>query len=571
MSTAPSPTEPSLGFAELGLSPTLLNCLEGLDHLTPTPIQTAAIPTLLGGRDLLGQAATGTGKTAAFALPLIERLEATKAGAPGGLVLAPTRELAVQVSRAIEAYGRLQGIRVATIYGGAPIGPQFGELRRGVHVVVATPGRALDHIRRGTLDLSHVQAVVLDEADEMLDMGFVEDLESILDECPDERQTVLFSATMSPRIQAIAKRYLNDPASVRLDADEATQAPSLVQQSVLYVDRRYKPAALSRILDAEAPPSALVFCRTRDEVDELSEQLAARGYRSEALHGGLSQQQRDRVMGRLREGTAELLIATDVAARGIDVDTLTHVFNYGVPASAEVYVHRIGRVGRAGRTGTAFTVAEPKQRRLVDEIERLTGQSLPEIPIPSPEQVRLRQAERTTQSVREAMSDDDLDQWQSLLHDLAGEGNDRQIALAALKLLHSDRSAAVDTSNIPAPKGRHRHRADKPGRKGANGNQPSRGRNGAPARGGRDRSPASGPDTGLIYVGVGRNAGVRPGDVVGAIANEAGLAGRQIGPVTIAPYHTVVGVPEGQVDRVIKALRSATVRGKKVKARRWTE
>ncbi|MEO6571381.1 MAG: DEAD/DEAH box helicase, partial [Ilumatobacteraceae bacterium] len=342
-------TEPTT-FAELDLRPELLAALDELGYEEATPIQREAIPPLIAGHDLLGQAATGTGKTAAFALPILQLLDtSSRSSSPSALVLVPTRELAMQVSEAIFKYGRHLGVRVVPIYGGQPIYRQLQQLDRGVHVVVATPGRAVDHIGRGSLPLDDVRIVVLDEADEMLDMGFADDLESILGATPDDRQTVLFSATLPARINAIARKYQRDPVRIQIGKGDSAPGKSLVRQSAYIVQRAHKAAALGRILDVESPTATIVFCRTRGEVDELTVTMNGRGYRAEALHGGMDQHQRDRVMGRLRDGTAELLIATDVAARGLDIDSLTHVVNYDVPSAAESYVHRIGRVGRAGR------------------------------------------------------------------------------------------------------------------------------------------------------------------------------------------------------------------------------
>src|SRR5688500_11468014 len=338
-------------FAALGLREELVTALASLGYEEPTPIQAEAIGPLLEGRDLLGQAATGTGKTAAFALPLLQRLEPRgKRNSPVALVLAPTRELAMQVSEATHRYGKELGARVLPVYGGQPIGRQLRELERGVDVVVGTPGRVVDHINRGTLNLSGLRTVVLDEADEMLDMGFADDIEAILAAAPAERQTVLFSATMPVRVDKIARRHLRNPVRILIarEAAPAGEAPK-VRQSAYVVARAHKPVALGRVLDVESPEAAIVFCRTREEVDSLTETLNGRGYRAEPLHGGMNQEQRDRVMGRLRSGTADLLVATDVAARGLDVDQLTHVVNYNVPSAPESYVHRIGRVGRADR------------------------------------------------------------------------------------------------------------------------------------------------------------------------------------------------------------------------------
>ena len=343
------------GFADLGLRTELLKALSGLGYEEPTPIQREAIPHLVAGKDLLGQAATGTGKTAAFALPILQLLDPNEdRPSPVALVLVPTRELAMQVSEAVYKYGHDLRARCVPIYGGQPIGRQIDALRRGCHVVVATPGRALDHIRKNTLELDGIAMVVLDEADEMLDMGFAEDLEAILEATPKERQTVLFSATMPPRIDAIARRHQRNPVRVTIERSTSQSGTSpLVKQTAYLIPRHHKAAALGRILDIEAPEAAIVFCRTRGEVDQLTETLNGRGYRAEALHGGMDQEQRDRVMGRVRAGTADLLIATDVAARGLDIDHLTHVVNYDVPSAPESYVHRIGRVGRAGRAACA--------------------------------------------------------------------------------------------------------------------------------------------------------------------------------------------------------------------------
>ena len=385
-------------FSGLGLRDEILAALTELGYEEPTPIQLEAIPHLIEGRDLLGNAATGTGKTAAFALPLLHSMDGIGTGrGPRALVLVPTRELAMQVSEAMHRYGRGLGARVLPVYGGQPIFRQVKALERGVDVVVATPGRARDHMARGTLKLDDVKSVVLDEADEMLDMGFAEDIGAILDAIPEPRQTVLFSATMPPRIRAIAQSHLTDPVRVQIDAEPAAEgeAPK-VRQEAYVVQRAYKPAALVRLLDAEEPAAAIVFCRTRVEVEQLVETLNGRGHQAEALHGGMTQEQRDRVMGRLRSGTADLLIATDVAARGLDVDQLTHVINFDVPPAPAQYVHRIGRVGRAGREGVAITLAEPREHRMLRNIERVTGRRVPQQSLPTVADVRARRLDVTT-------------------------------------------------------------------------------------------------------------------------------------------------------------------------------
>ncbi|MFL6096381.1 MAG: DEAD/DEAH box helicase, partial [Blastococcus sp.] len=438
-------------FEHLGLRPELLKALSALGYEEPTPIQQEAIPPLVEGRDLLGQAATGTGKTAAFALPILQVLPAHRRDrAPIGLVLVPTRELAVQVSEALHRYGKDLGARVLPVYGGAPIVRQLRSLESGVDVVVATPGRALDLLNRGSLKLDEVATVVLDEADEMLDMGFAEDLEAILDETPETRQTVLFSATMPRRLDSLARRHLNDPVRITIGREKAEpgEAPR-VRQTAYVVPRAAKPAALGRILDVEAPTAAIVFCRTREEVDSLTETLNGRGYRAEALHGGMSQEQRDRVMGRLRGGTADLLVATDVAARGLDIEQLTHVVNYDVPSAPESYVHRIGRVGRAGREGVAITLAEPREHRMLKTIEKVAGAPIAVQQVPTVADLRARRLDLTRGALRESLLGDDLDRFRVVVETLTDEFDLMEVALAAVKLAHEAGGAVDDEEEIP--------------------------------------------------------------------------------------------------------------------------
>ncbi len=556
-----------LGFAELGLADELLQALVRLGYEEPTPIQREAIPLLLAGTDVLGQAATGTGKTAAFALPILQAIGRGAPAVPTALVLVPTRELAVQVSEAMFKYGHELGVKVLPIFGGQPIYRQLQELNRGVHVVVATPGRAIDHIKRGSLALDKIRAVVLDEADEMLDMGFTEDIESILDGIPASRQTVLFSATMPRRIEAIAKRHQRNPVRIEIGRGSADAAKALVRQTVYFVQRNHKASALGRVLDIEVPTATIVFCRTRTEVDELTATMNGRGYRAEALHGGMDQSQRDRVMGRLRDGSAELLVATDVAARGLDVDSLTHVVNYDVPSAAESYVHRIGRVGRAGREGVAITLAEPRERRLLSNIERLTKQTIEVAKVPTVADLRSKQIELTVEALNEALGSDDLDDYQAVLHGLSGEDN-RRVALAAIKLVHEGRGATLDEREIPDAwadtKRPDRSRPDR-------GGDRTRDAAGPRPQGKGGRGADSGVPTGFVYINMGRQAGVRPADLVGAIANESGLPGRSIGPIRIAEHYSVVGVPEASVEDVVRTMGSTTIRGKAAEVRRYVE
>ena len=543
------------GFAELGLAPGLCRALSGLGYEEPTPIQRAAVPPLIAGRDLVGQAATGTGKTAAFALPVLQRISG-RSGQAGvlALILVPTRELAIQVSAAMHSYGRDMSVRVLPVYGGQPIGRQLRALDRGVDVVVATPGRALDHITRGTLDLSGLEIVVLDEADEMFDMGFADDIELILGETPQNRQAALFSATMPPRIDGMVRRYLNDPVRVELGRKASASSDGLlVRQTAYMTPRGYKPAALARVLDLEMPAVAVVFCRTRDEVDQVTETLNGKGYRAEALHGGMDQQQRDRVMGRLRGGKLDLLVATDVAARGLDVERLTHVVNYDVPSAPDSYVHRIGRVGRAGREGTAITLAEPRERNMLKAIERATGRPIAIEKVPTVADLRARRLELTRAALRQIVLEDDLDAFRAVVEPLGEEFGIYEVALAAVKLASDASGTSRDEEelpevDLPPPD-------DRGGRRKAAGRDQRRGRPAAKA-------------TTRLFVGTGRSSGVRPQDLVGVIARKSYLSGREIGAIEIADRFSLVEVPETAADDVVAALRQVSIKGRKATVRR---
>src|SRR5579875_1196429 len=544
------------GFADLALAPELCRALSGLGYEEPTPIQRAAIPPLLTGRDLVGQAATGTGKTAAFALPVLQRILADRGRKePRALVLVPTRELAVQVSEAVRRYGHDSGARVLPVYGGEPIGRQLGGLKRGVDIVVATPGRALDHINRGTLKLSGLEVVVLDEADEMLDMGFAEDIEEILGSTPDGRQTALFSATMPPRIDGMVRRHLRNPVRVELSL-KAGLTPAegvLVRQTAYVVPRGHKPAALGRVLDMEAPTATVVFCRTRDEVDQLTEALNGRGHRAEALHGGMDQQHRDRVMSRLRSRAIDLLVATDVAARGLDIEHLTHVVNYDVPRAPESYVHRIGRVGRAGREGTAITLVEPREHRMLKTIERSTGQPIRAGKLPTIADLRARRLAAVRAALSERLlKDDDLDSFRAVVEPLGAEFDLFEVALAAVKLVHEMSGTPHEEEELPE--------AELPPTGGRDDRRKASGR-------AQRRRPATAGTT-RLFVGTGRCAGVRPQDLVGAITGESYLSGRDIGAIEIADRFSLVEVPESAADDVVAALRQASIKGKRATVRR---
>jgi ATP-dependent RNA helicase DeaD len=563
------PVKNAAEFAALGLAEPLATTLGVLGYEEPTPVQCEAIPLMLSGKDLLAQAATGTGKTAAFALPMIQRLLEDERGRRRhvrGLVLVPTRELAIQLSEAFHKYARGTGIQVVPLYGGASMEQQIRSLSRGADIAVATPGRALDHLRRRTLQLDEVQVLVLDEADEMLDMGFVEDLEAILEATSKTKQAALFSATMPARILSIANRHLKSPARVTI-AREKTAAGKVprVRQVAYVVRRDQKAAALDRILDMENPTSAIVFCRTRIEVDSITETLNAHGYRAEGLHGGMQQRQRDGVMGRLRSAKTDLLIATDVAARGLDVTHLSHVINYDLPAEAESYVHRIGRTGRAGRDGTAITLLEPREHRLLRTIEQLTRQKIDVVALPTVADLKARRLEITKASVREHLVAADFADVRTVVESLAGEFDVMDIAAAAIKMAHVAAGREGDEKELEAPPpvaARQPFVA-----RGADRNGPRRA--GSSGRGGPRRQPHDASVR--LFVGAGRRAGVRPADLVGAIAGETGVPARALGAIEIADAFSLVSVPEELADEIIGGLKKATLRGQPVKIRRDRE
>jgi ATP-dependent RNA helicase DeaD len=536
------PTTHTSDFASLGLAQPLVAAVAALGYEEPTPIQREAIPVLLAGRDLLGQAATGTGKTAAFALPMLDRIAAdpqTRGAGVRGLVLVPTRELAMQVSEAIHKYAKGVGLGVVPLYGGASMDQQIRALQRGAAIVVATPGRALDHIRRSTIKLGALTMLVLDEADEMLDMGFAEDIEAIITATPAARQTALFSATMPARIASIAQRHLKNPSRITVAREKlaAGKVPR-VRQVAYVVARNQKSAALGRVLEYEGPKSAIVFCRTRLEVDSLTETLDAYGYRVQALHGGMMQRQRDRVMQLFREGKTDLLVATDVAARGLDIEHLSHVINYDVPSAAEAYVHRIGRTGRIGREGVAITLAEPREHRLLKNIEAFTKQKIEILTLPTVTDLQARRLELTRASLRERIVAGNLDDVRVVVESLAHEFDILDVAAAAVKMAHEATSGAAEAPVADAPAS-------------------------------EDKSTWGGVVR--MHVGAGRDAGIGPRDLVGAITGEAGVKSDAVGAIHVADHFSVVEVPELFADRIIAALQRTKLRGRKVEVRREDE
>jgi ATP-dependent RNA helicase DeaD len=459
-----------MGFSALGLSDALAAAVTALGYEEPTPVQREAIPLLLDGRDVLAQAATGTGKTAAFALPMLQRIAAdpstTRPVATRGLVLVPTRELAMQVSEAIQKYATRLGLTVVAIYGGAPMDGQIRSLKRGTDVVVATPGRALDHLRRSTLRLDAIRVLVLDEADEMLDMGFAEDIEAILRATSAERQVALFSATMPARIAAIAQRHLKDPSRVTIGREKpAAGTLPQVRQTAFIVPRGQKAPTLGRVLEFERPKSAIVFCRTRLEVESLTETLNTNGHRAQALHGGMEQRQRDRVMQLFRAGNADLLVATDVAARGLDIDHLSHVINYDVPSAPEAYVHRIGRTGRIGREGVAITLVDPREQRQLRNIESFTKQRIHVTPVPSVGDLRARRLDTTREALRERLLAGTSDELRSVVDALAQEFNVRDVAAVAIAMVEEARAPRArrpEPAQVIVPSRPMRHPASRP-------------------------------------------------------------------------------------------------------------
>lgn len=532
-----SPTQVET-FAQLGLNAQLLESLRELGYETPTPIQQQTIPLLLAGRDLIGQAQTGTGKTASFALPILEGLD-LNLSATQALVLTPTRELAIQVAEAIHAYARHLGrVRVLPVYGGDPIYKQLQRLRAGLHVVVGTPGRVMDHLRRGTLTLDALKIVVLDEADEMLRMGFVEDIEWILEQAPAQRQTVLFSATMPPAVRRITGRYLTDPVTVEIK--HKTLTVPTVDQRYLHVLEKQKLETLTHVLEVETAPDEanLIFVRTKLRAAEVADKLQARGYAVEAMHGDMNQPQRESVIRRMREGQVDTVVATDVAARGLDIDHIARVINYDIPNDPESYVHRIGRTARAGRTGQAILFIAPRETRMMQEIERYIGQRLTPMKVPNRADVAARRVALFKAHLLKTLESEDLEIYLSLVEELAEEsGRDlAEIAAAAARLARGDKPLSITE---PAP-------------------EPA-----APAL----PPSLAGAESVRFYINVGQADGVRPADIVGAIANEADVAGKHIGPLDIRDDSTLVEVPVRYYEQVLTAMQGAKIRNLNIRLR----
>ena len=555
-------TDTTKTFSELGLDPLLLQAIAGLGFETPTPIQAATIPALLSGDDVVGQAQTGTGKTAAFGLPLLQRVDLS-VRAPQLLVLSPTRELAGQTCEALRSYGKeLDGLEVLPVYGGQGMGEQLRALRRGVHVVVGTPGRTIDHLERGTLDLDSLRAVVLDEADEMLRMGFLEEVEHILERTPSGRQVALFSATMPPQIRRVARRFLNDPQEVAIARESATV--DTVEQGHLFVSGRAKNKALARILEVEDFDGVIIFAKTRASTTELAERLAHLGYATSALNGDMSQQDREQTVERFRRGALDILVCTDVAARGLDVPRITHVINYDLPGDPESYVHRIGRAGRAGREGRALSFAGRREQYALKGIERAISQKIPRVPVPSSEALATHRVAELRRRLHRTIEEVDLEGFVERVDSLcADQGDDaRMVAAALLWLLQRERPLHVEEERLedvehsqPVTSNRYDRRANQREQRarrhvGSNGDH------------------RTGFSEGELYrVEVGHEHGLRPRHLVGALANEANLTGRQINNIRIRKRHATVELPVGMSSETLQHLQQLVVCGRKLRMR----
>ncbi|AOZ72602.1 ATP-dependent RNA helicase [Boudabousia tangfeifanii] len=558
-----------LSFADLSLPQDLLQAVENLGFTTPTPIQEQAIPHLLAGRDIVGVAQTGTGKTAAFGLPLLAQVDA--GGPVQALVLAPTRELALQSADSIDEFAReSRGVDILAVYGGSPYGPQLGALKRGVQVVVGTPGRVIDLISRGALDLTNVRMFVLDEADEMLRMGFAEDVETIAETVPDSAITALFSATMPPAIAKVAKTHLKDPVNVTVSRQASTT--TTVRQTYAVVPFKHKMGALSRVLATRTADAAIVFVRTRADAEEVSIDLTSRGFRTAGISGDVAQRERERIVERLRSGSLDVLVATDVAARGLDVDRIGLVVNFDVPREDEAYVHRIGRTGRAGRTGTALTFFTPREASRKKRIEKLTGAKLEEVAIPTPREVSEFRAKNTLNHLDERIEKGRLELYFDLLHELTKDEEVDIYDVAAALLAEAVGDHGPDAQPDVRGNGRVRREelVDEEGNFVAATFEPGRDEPRKAARAGRrgDRETRPVRATGAMRryrVEVGHRDGVRPGAIVGAITNEGGIDGRDLGKIDIFPSFSLVEISGGLEPDASSRIARATVSGRQLR------
>jgi ATP-dependent RNA helicase DeaD len=583
MSKRPKQNE---GFAALGLDPGIVEALTTLGYEEPTPIQQQSITPLIGGRDLLGQAATGTGKTAAFALPILSRIN-PRAGKPQALVLAPTRELAIQVAEAFQRYAaHIPGFQVLPIYGGQSYGPQLHALKRGVHVVVGTPGRVIDHLDKGTLDLSELRFLVLDEADEMLRMGFIDDVEKVLQATPPERQVALFSATMPAVIRKIAQRHLKDPVEVIIKSSTTTAAN--IHQRYWFVSGMHKLDALTRILEAEPFDAMIIFARTKQATEELAGKLQARGLAAAAINGDIAQAQRERVIQQLKDGKLDILVATDVAARGLDVDRISHVLNFDIPYDTESYVHRIGRTGRAGRSGEAILFVSPRERGMLGAIERATRQPIEQMQLPSVEVVNDVRIGKFKQRITDTLAQGELGEFQKLIEQYEQEHNVPAIEIAAAlaRIAQGDQPLLL----TPPPKREKyepstRERSDRTSRERTDTRAPREHKPHLHERAGHDRTGqeqaprefgqrpvrAHATEQGkrTYRIEVGHEHGVKPGNIIGAIANEAGLDSQYIGRLSIRDHYSLIDLPDGMPPEVFDHLKKVWVVQQQLRIHEW--
>ena len=566
-------TEATPSFSQLGLNKSINAALDVIGYETPSPIQAQTIPLLLEGKDVLGQAQTGTGKTAAFALPILSKLD-LKQKIPQVLVLAPTRELAIQVAEAFQKYAsHMKGFHVLPIYGGQDYRGQIRGLDRGVHVVVGTPGRVMDHMRRGTLKLTNLSTLVLDEADEMLRMGFIDDVEWILEQTPPDRQIALFSATMPQQIRRIATRHLNDPNQITIKDKTATAEN--IRQRYWPVSGLHKLDALTRILEAESFDGMLVFVRTKTATVELAEKLKARGYSSTALNGDIAQNQRERTIQQLKNGKIDILVATDVAARGLDVDRISHVINYDIPYDTEAYIHRIGRTGRAGRTGDAILFVAPREKRLLGAIEKATRKKIDIMELPSTEIINDKRIAKFKQKITDALANEDLSFFSQLIEQYQQEHNVPavEIGAALARLLQGDTPLLLTHKPSRKPertRDRDDKRVDRPRRERTSNKE---GQRNDKSRRENSTDKSDKPKEGLerYRIEVGHDHEVKPGNIVGAIANEAGLESQFIGHIKIFDDHSLIDLPEGMPKEIFKDLKKVWVAGQQLRISRLEE
>ena len=560
-------------FKDLNLPSALLQAIEKVGYEKPSPIQAKSIPLILEGHDLIGQAQTGTGKTGAFALPMLANIDPDEAFTQL-LVLAPTRELAIQVAEAFQVYASFsKKIRVLPVYGGQSYDNQIRQLKRGVQVVVGTPGRIIDHIKRKTLKLDQLRFLVLDEADEMLRMGFIDDVELILSHAPEKRQTALFSATMPSQIRKIAQKYLSNPQTVKIESKVSTA--STIRQRYVQVAGHHKLEALTRIFEVEEFDGVIVFVRTKTATVELADKLAARGYDVEALNGDIAQAARERTVDKLKQGKIDILVATDVVARGLDVERVSHVINFDVPHDTESYVHRIGRTGRAGRTGDAILFISHREKRMLFAIEKATNQAIEAMEIPSISQLNESRLGRFKTSVLEALSDDTIESYMPVIEDILkeSEASPEMVMAALAKVAQGDEPLLLNEKDRPDvhAKPSFKDRSERSERGDRGGRERSGGR-----EGGRERKPArprGKPDQGMkrYRIDVGYVHGAKPGNIVGAIANEADLSSKNIGAIDINENFTLVDLPESLSNKAKETLLKTRVAGQRLNIREWSD